>query len=511
MRRNRKGLGWLVLAMSLVSFGCRLTSPTPASWSGTPTAEARAATSTAMALTITRTPDDEDKVSYLPTLPEYDRSPTPTLQESTPEPPQQGPWMVYLEPDSGRLNIYDANDGTTLEVNLPWQVYTPDLDQALSPSQNTLALKAGSPLNTDELALYLIDLPGGEINKISALLSINLQREIVNEERERAFETLDIVTRPDSLAWSPDGRFLAFTAALDNVSSDLYVYDRLNYRIERLNGLYSHNASPFWPPGSNWLISQELNLVDDGQWRAESVTGLRVPGYDDQNTLYIPAASSQGEVFVGWINAQSFISYSTTAEGAAALREVNLDSLESNFLFEGAFDRVGFDPQRRSLVLILGETAAETQGMRPGVYALTPESAVFALVRAGDWYDLAATSGGLFVVNGLQGVFVFDPQGEGFFLANEHNARFSPSGNWLVAWGDGGLSSGARLYQPPSSTPLQTLIESPVQSDSWQPDSKGFVILSEGKLYHLAFPGLDLIEIADNLPQDSALEALWIE
>jgi hypothetical protein len=185
--------------------------------------------------------------------------------------------------------------------------------------------------------------------------------------------------------------------------------------------------------------------------------------------------------------------------------------LESNILFEGAFDRVGFNPQSGSLVLILGETAAETQGMMPGIYALTPDSAVFTLVRAGDWNDLESTPGGLFVVNGSQGVFVFDPQGEGFFLVNEQDARFSPSGNWLVAWGDGGLSSGARLYQPPSGTPLQTLIESPVQSVSWQPDSKGFMVLSEGMLYHLVFPGLDLDEIADSLPQDLTIEALWIE
>ena len=41
----------LIFLMAGVSLACRLTSPTPASWSGTPSAEARHATNTAFALT----------------------------------------------------------------------------------------------------------------------------------------------------------------------------------------------------------------------------------------------------------------------------------------------------------------------------------------------------------------------------------------------------------------------------------------------------------------------------
>jgi Tol biopolymer transport system component len=76
------------------------------------------------------------------------------------------------------------------------------------------------------------------------LLSLPLQRQVVNQEGTRAADALEVVTRPDGLAWSPDGRFLAFNAALNNDNSDLYVLDTLNDRIDRANRFLSQNTSP---------------------------------------------------------------------------------------------------------------------------------------------------------------------------------------------------------------------------------------------------------------------------
>lgn len=508
MKQFQVKTAWLVVLLLLVGIACQLTSPTPASWSGTPTAQARAATNTAIALT--QQANFREVITLTPIELPVEEQRTPTLQ---PTAEVDGPWLVFPALEAGVLYAYDVESKTTLEIFLPEPIFENDLIHGLSPDGVTLVVRAGSPLETDELALYKIDLPSTEVTKLSPLLSLSLQRKIVNEEGTRAFETLQTITRPDGLAWSPDGRFLAFTAALDNESSDLYVVDTLNERIERLNGLFSQNATPFWSPGSNWLISQELgSFTEETGWRAEFVSGLRVPGYIDQNTLYIPLRGSQGEVFVDWINAQNFISYSQTAEGAHTLRRINVETKVATMIFQGLFNQAAFDPVSRSLAFTLSYDAGAPSGLVGGIYFLGPESSTYRLLRAGDWKRLSWEPGGMFVAVGSQGVFAFTPDGEGLLLAGESDARLSPHGNWLIAWGDGENSvAGARLYQPSGTQSLQTLIEAKVETTFWQPDSEAFFIQSEGVVYHLAFPGLNLTEVAAGFSEDVPLDLIWVK
>jgi hypothetical protein len=82
----------------------------------------------------------------------------------------------------------------------------------------------------------------------------------------------------------------------------------------------------------------------------------------------------------------------------------------------------------------------------------------------------------------------------------------------LIAWGDGENSTtGARLYQSNSNSPLQTLIPGPVEMLFWQPDSLGFFIQSEGALYQFIFPGLRPKTIVEGIPEESPIEMLWVD
>lgn len=498
---------WVLAAllMGVAGLACRLTSPTPASWSGTPAAEARQATNTAFALT-------QNTRIGLGTEVLTTRTPTVLPPTSTPQPTAipDGPWLVYPAVDAATLQAYDLDAKTAVEISLPEPIYTGDLGRGISPDGHTLVVRAGSPLNTDELALYQIDLPSGAVTQLTPLLSLTVQRKLVNEEGTRAFETLEAVTREDGLAWSPDGRYLAFTAALDNNSADLYVWNLEKGLVERLNGLYSQGVSPFWAPGSNWLISQELEA--ENGWHAEAVSGLRVPGYNGQNTLYLPVRGSLEEVFVGWANAQSFISYSQMETGPTALRQVNVDTYSVGLVLPGDFNLVALDPDSKALALVLDEAQAAEQGLLGGVYLLRSGSAAFELQQVGNWSALRWDSGGMFVASGAQGVLAFTPEGERILLSEESQLRISPSGNWMIGWGDGELQgSGARLYQSPSGNCLQNLTDLQVTAVYWQPDSKAFFMLAEGDLYRVAFPSLNLEEVTGGYPVGQTLEMIWVE
>jgi hypothetical protein len=321
-----------------------------------------------------------------------------------------------------------------------------------------------------------------------------------------AFDVLEVVTMPDALAWSPNSRYLAFSAALDNQTSDLYIYDSVNRRVTRMNGLPTHNATPFWGLDNSRLVSQELGRTGfEGGWRAENVTGVNVPEFDNQNTLYVPISKSQGEVFVGWLNAQTFISYSLTSDGPSRLRQVNIDTFNYSVIQEGSFEAAALDPASRTLAMILNSGNGMSQGVVEGIYLFQLGDVDFQLLRGGIWNDLSWEPGGMFIASGPQGLFAFNPAGETMVLPDEVWADLSPIGNWMIAWGDG-----ARLYQPPSIYPLQTLTENQVETVFWQPDSKGFFIQSEGALYSLRFPGLSFDLVEDGFSTETPMQMAWI-
>ena len=511
VKPKTKRFGGLLILVVLVGLACRLTSPTPDSWSGTSTSDDIESIATAIANTRLANPSTAEVILITPLAPGTE-TPVETTPQAVKTSTPAGPWLVYSAPGGDELHAYDISLDDTDVINLPEPILSTDLVAGRAPDGGMLIIRAGSVQNVDELALYQIDVTSAQVTKISPLLSLSLQRNIVNQESQRALQTLEAVTRPDGIAWSPNGRFLAFTAALDNDSSDLYVFDTLNQRIERVNGLFTHNTSPFWSPDSNWLISQEIAFQSQSEsWRVENVLKLHVPGYDDQNTLYLPEPESKEEVFLGWVNSKNFISYSLTASGPSSLRETHIESLQSTIIFPGQFTQAAFDFDSSSLAFILDEAHAALSGLTAGVYLLQSGTTDYNLFRAGGWHQLTWEAGGSFIAASSQGVLAFSSDGEEMFLPGEGGACFSPGGNWLVAWGDGELTNaGVRLYQPPSSRPLQILTDTLTNTCLWQADSKGFFLFGEGSLYRFIFPGLEQQLIENGFSDQKELELIWL-
>ncbi|NLN69559.1 MAG: hypothetical protein GX142_02055 [Chloroflexi bacterium] len=506
-RQKKTLLIWGIILVLGTSMACQLTSPRPASWSGTPTAAAR---NTEIALTQAAIAGAGNFV-FTPTLPTRTPEITPTLISPTPQTDTPGPWLIFINPQGQGLRAYDLSAQKTIEIDLPEPIIDTDLTRGVAPDGSKLILRAGSALNTDELALYQIDLPSFGVNKLSPLLSIPVQRKIVNNDSALALETLAIVTHSDGLAWSPNSRYLAFTAALDGETSDLYFVDIQKNRIDRLNGLLSQNTSPTWSPDGNWLISQELEFVHQlEEWHSMLVSGIRIPSFDSQNTIYNPHFNSLEEVIVGWLNPSTFISYSNTDAGPWRLRQVNMEGLQVYIIIEDFFQEVGFDPASGVIAFTINYSTAAAQGLAGGIYRRTLDSPVNKLQATGNWSYLTWDSGGMFVASGAQGVLLFTPQGESMLLPGEGHARLSPNGSWFITWGDGiNTTAGARLFQSHNSSPLQTLINEPVEVLFWQPDSKGFFILSEGSLYRYIFPGLKPDEVITGLPEGA--QFIWVE
>ena len=181
-------------------------------------------------------------------------------------------------------------------------------------------------------------------------------------------------------------------------------------------------------------------------------------------------------------------------------------------IYPDEFSRAAFDPDSGAIAIVLDETQAANQGQVSGIYLRKPQSAVFELQRAGTWSSLAWEPGGAFVATGDQGVSIITPEGDTVLLTSESNLRISPSGNWMVGWGDGETQpSGARLYQGPGGNLLQSITDLQVSGVFWQADSKAFYLVAEGVLYRVAFPGLNLEEIASGYADGTPLPMVIVE
>ncbi len=500
----------LFIALCVLLFGaaCQLTSPRPSSLSNTNASQNIQETNAAAFLSPTA--DAIEAQQYPTETPTALATLTKTLQPGADSP---GPWLVYPSPALDGLHAYDLTSKKIIEIPLPVPIYFGDLSSGRSPDGQTLMIRAGSPSNTDELALYRVEIPAGKAEKITPLLSIILHRQFVNQEGTRAAAAFQSVIREDALAWSSDSRFLAFSAAINTQTSDLYVVDTVNDRIVRVNGHFSQSASPFWSPGGNWLISQELSEFDaQTGWRADFVTAVLAPTFAQQKTLYLAPANSHEEIFIGWINAQNFISISNTDQGPQIIRQINVENNRVVVLFSGQFRQAAVDPVNRALAFVLTYDQGISQNMDGGIYLLPSDASNFQLVRAGAWHDLWFDPAGMFAAVGTSGVFKFTPGEGGVFIPDKNGLTLSPQGNWMIGWRGGQASdAGAWLYQPNSDHPLQRLLEAGVKHVFWQPDSMGFFIYTIEGLYHFEFPRLRPIEIEIGFPDPFPMEFALLE
>jgi hypothetical protein len=255
-----------------------------------------------------------------------------------------------------------------------------------------------------------------------------------------------------------------------------------------------------------------LSYDDQGGWRSEVLSEISIPGYVNHNTLYVPPANSQEEGLLGWVNAQSLISYSQTVEVLSVLRQVNVETSEVSSIIGGSFVKAALDPESKALAYLLSEVDASSKGSMAGVYLRKSGRASADLLRGGVWEDLIWEDGGMFVAAGSQGVFAFTPEEESVALPKESHLALSPNGNWMVAWGEGNSAErGARLYQSPGGNLLQELTNQWVDKVFWGPDSINIFIQAEGSLYHLAFPRLELMAVEGDIPENVLMTFAWIE
>jgi hypothetical protein len=406
-------------------------------------------------------------------------TPTPT-----PEPlSQKGPWLLFKDKNLGMiLTNWDGSGKHPLDFpDLPgkewrWDRYSP-------PHGNYLLLRTAhsgdiaSILENKSLdyQMAIMKLPEGKIIQTLPLLSPAAWDRIDAEIAQRQeYDWLlpvvfEIAREARTSQWSPDGRYLAFSAAVDSAYANLYLYDTQKDRLKRLTQDQRDAVFWAWSPDSQWIVYREATQYDLGQFfDIKGVWGVSITG--EIKYLYQPDWT---EYIGGWISDHSFIVYETMFEGPSSnLRKISIISQTIQFLYPNEFANSTFNPENQSIIVNMSDDIFWKSGVPDGLYRLNSEGGLSTPLVLGNygWVGWEPTLK-RFVAHIWQTdkrvTTLLDVQGnETLQFDGNPGIIPSPNGEWIIA------SYSAKDFLYSSDGELLKKID-PGFFD-WFPDSSGF-------------------------------------
>ncbi len=322
-----------------------------------------------------RTSPPQPTWTVLPTA-GYAPTPLPTATQPpeihivTPEPPLRtnGPYFAYFRKTTFspfQFVLMDADGRGRKVIDLPDEVAN-SLETAyyqldaryVSPDGKWLAFYTGyagrpygyggAPQSTFDLTLNLLDLNTGEIQIITPLLSSDYPSNFVEAAKDIDPQNLTadnlqitfLAGITQALAWSPDGKHLAFAGQMAGLSSDLYLYDLATKRIKRLSSDKEELQWVAWSSDGKWILYGN-RLVNDlmGEYSVYSVawdnSSIRNLGY---------------QFAAEWLNSHEILEYRMGIE-RYQLRSVDIPTGKSKEIWQGSFGGYSIDPTGKWILL----------------------------------------------------------------------------------------------------------------------------------------------------------------
>ena len=268
-------------------------------------------------------------------FPSLPPTPPPTVFE-LPTPGQIGlnpsaPWMIIGSTDG----VWTANpDGTGLQQVIAGTHWQSDFSRAIQPNGNLVVVLTSGADPYHQLALNLLSLPDGSLQKITDLSSSQTEPAPDEGPGSNNMEAMRAIAERTSYNWSPDGTRLAFIGAMDGSSADVYLYDITTRVITRVSTDAAQDFSPFWSPDGNHLLflgadgfGTGAGMVMNGVWSADG---------DGSNVALLYPTTSAGEVMVGWLdNATAVLETWDVVNGLAHLRLYDITTGQVTSLVDG--------------------------------------------------------------------------------------------------------------------------------------------------------------------------------
>ena len=356
------GLGLLLVIAAAVIFGRELfaSQPTPTFTPAVPpefTASATqspgeaTATSTQGAANTTQTPSLQ---TATPT-PAENPTPEPTAPSAADFLKPEGPWLLSKDND----NVYWIQSEGSVTLNGEKVISPFGIEEMLSPSGGNVAfITSPAQDGMHQLKLTIYNLPIQNVVTEIALTSPQTEPGPNAGPGDPSFEALRSITDFTSIAWSPDGRQLAFIGFIDGPSSDLYLYTLDTGVVTRLTDGPSQAFEPSWSPDGKYIV--QFGADSFGTGAGYSMTGVWATRPDNGTSIELYTPTSSGEIGLGWAGPNTYLVYGfSPACGEYNLRAVDIQPIAVRTIFSGCFNAIDFDPAAGSVLLGIDQGTAD--------------------------------------------------------------------------------------------------------------------------------------------------------
>ena len=488
-------VGLLVIAAAVI-FGGNLLAPAP---TAAPTLAAQptpAASATQAQGEPAATPTQPLETPTLaPTLPNEtptpDFTPTPTLPSAGDFLRPDGPWLVSKDNENVFLLLPDDQRALNTEkVVAPFGV-----EAMISPAGGNVAfITSPAQDGMHQLKLTIYNLPARNMVTEIALTSPQTEPGPNAGPGDASFEALRSITDFTSLAWSPDGRQLAFIGFMDGPSSDLYLYTLDTGKVTRLTDGPSQAFEPTWSPDGKYIVQFGASTFGTGAGYA--MTGVWATRPDTGTSLELYTPSSSGEIGLGWASANTYLVYSfSPACGNYGLHAVDIQPLEVRTIFSGCFNAIDFDPATGGVILGIAQDTADFcscgDKVDSGLYLVKLDGSFQRLdpdnFYQAVWIDNANLAWGM---TDQDKVVAFDQTGTPISLPAgvPLMAPLAAPGGEVWAWTVDtiGVEPGVWITRPGGAAPKFS--DLPVSSAVWNPAGTALIFVSGNRLYAATAP-----------------------
>lgn len=244
--------------------------------------------------------------------------PTPTLAEPTavlpPEPPATVETAVgaqlIIANTNGIFSVTEDGSRVTQLVAGPIAIGLEGYGRqtAVSPNGRYLAFSTPSDVPT---TLQLLDTDSGAISLITPLFSEETQPRPEDDclGKDNFSNRCQAGFTVGEVAWSPDGKMLAFVSAHAGSSSDVYVYDLSNQQITQLTSGPAAASRLNWSPDSQTIFHFGIEFYS-GSGTEAILSGWAVRTDGSGLVKLHDKIDSQAETLVGWYDAETIVAYS---------------------------------------------------------------------------------------------------------------------------------------------------------------------------------------------------------
>jgi dipeptidyl aminopeptidase/acylaminoacyl peptidase len=494
------------------------------------------ATSTLVENTATLAPQPTVTETLVPTP---TATPRPTV---VPYVPADGPYLAYFRKTNGKreLILMDTNGEVHKTISMPPEIAnlsSPEQFnlQLLSPDGNWLVFYTGSAGNLPgqavpekfDLALNLMNIKTGETYLLAHLLSKDYPKNFETAAKElgqsdvtpESLQAAFIAGIKRSLAWSPNGRYLAFAGQMEGLSSDLYLYDTRYGTIKRLSSDPEELQWTSWSPDGEWIVHSSAYNMDEEINFAIYATNL-----NGSNIRYLATASFYGWV-KDWLNPHTFFLYDAKKIwGSFGLRLVDIDTGSITKVWGGIFTNFAFDEAGKQVLIFpvsadkwpnegndpnfvsgtyLVDLAAKSKtlivpadnnhayfsieyfGVGERTFSLVdpgPNSAIIFLTENGKLIETKFKGSGIYV----------SPNKNYWILQNEKVLKIFTSDDRLVQ----------EIHHPGGSVTSYSI--------TWRPDESGVFFIADGKIYTVGLHSKNLTLVESKLMNAFAPFYKWV-